>query len=460
VPSSITQYVQGGGFSGTGEIKLIAISSNFSPLSLSEIKELWIAESGQWDTAGSFPVWKGSKGDFDLAFEQGNTPSFSSSEGVIVFAGSGMQLVDADTGAERHFGNSIDVVRWMMTVVMSIEGGTHSLWSSGQASTAFINRNGHAFDKVRIYQGTNFNGELDSGDVIYRDGDVGYVGDTGTVPTGTPFIIVNRILPGGNNGTGSANNASINKFAQTEGNVSTRLDGKVVATMVATSEPSEADVQLCLRWGGALLLAQERGLTNPLVSNFPDRGVIPTIGSGSAASITATVPVVSYDRIVSGAPVGCAITIFERSRSKVANRSQFTLAAGNASGNSTLVVNETIPADVRASGHIRVLRDDGTEDRLPFSSRDGSIFTLDSVTLPVTYSSGNGCYVGVFDVLGSATGTETVSLQHVANRDCVLSIRLGSGPSRIIDINQDITLGASDFEFQVSAIADGNNSTS
>ena len=181
----------------------------------------------------------------------------------------------------------------------------------------------------------------------------------------------------------------------------------------------------------------------------------PTTGGGV---ITVEGPLVNYQRTVSGAPVGSAIAIFPRSSSLIADIDQFTLAAGNTSGSSTLVVNEAIPADTPSTGFVRVARDDGTEDRLAYSSWSGSTFTL-AGTLPVTYGAGNGAYVGYLDVLGSVTGTESVSLQFVANRSCVLRVRLGSGASRIINIEQDITLTESDFELQVSPRPDAINTS-
>jgi hypothetical protein len=124
-----------------------------------------------------------------------------------------------------------------------------------------------------------------------------------------------------------------------------------------------------------------------------------------------------------------------------------------------LVVNETIPDDKPDSGFVRVLRDDGTEDRLPYSSWSGSTFTLDSATLPTTYSSGNGAYVGYVDVLGSSTGSESNELQYVANRNCVLTVRLGSGANRIRDIRQALVKQAQDQVIPITGFFDSINIT-
>jgi hypothetical protein len=191
---------------------------------------------------------------------------------------------------------------------------------------------------------------------------------------------------------------------------------------------------------------------------FSDSGYIAAKVSTAGATVVISAPVVSYARGVSGAPVGSAIAIFKRSSSLVADRSQFTLAAGNNSGNGTLVIAETIPNDTPATGFVRVLRDDGTEDRLAFTSWAGSTFTL-SGTLPVTYTAGNGVYVGYIDVLGSVTGDESVDLEYVSNRSCVLVVRLGSGGGRIREIRQDITVGAQDIVLPISGFADTINTT-
>jgi hypothetical protein len=177
-----------------------------------------------------------------------------------------------------------------------------------------------------------------------------------------------------------------------------------------------------------------------------------------AGTVNIVAPVVDYARGVSGAPVGAAIAIFKRISSLVADRSQFTLASGNNSGDSALVIAETIPNDTPESGHVRVLRDDGSEDRLAFTSWAGNTFAL-SGTLPATYTAGNGCYVGYVDVLGSSTGTESVDLEYVSDRNCVLVVRLGSGSGRIREIRQDITLTNQDQVVPVSGFADTINTT-
>jgi hypothetical protein len=237
--------------------------------------------------------------------------------------------------------------------------------------------------------------------------------------------------------------------------------GKLHYISFHSQVPSDADIQRMQGFAAWLLADRISGAaaTDRLPVGHPYRTARPLLGAGSTSGITIAVPVVSYDRTVSGAPTGSAIAIFPRSSSLIADLDQFTLDTGNDSGDGALVVNETIPNDTPASGFIRVARDDGSEDRLAYASWSGSTFTL-SGTLPATYSSGNGAYVGYLDVLGSSTGTETVNLEYVSNRSCVLCVRLGSGSSRSKEIREDITLGASDFERQVSTVFDAINTSS
>lgn len=171
------------------------------------------------------------------------------------------------------------------------------------------------------------------------------------------------------------------------------------------------------------------------------------------AGITLAAPVVSYVRAVTGVPLGASVLLARRSALGIADRSQFTLASGNNSGNSTLVISGSIPADTPSSGFVRALRDNGNEDRIAYTSWSGSTFTL-SGTLPATYSSGDGCYVGYLDTINAAASTISTSLQYVTTRDVVLRVRLGSGSSKIKDFTQNFTLGAQDSSIPAVVIND------
>jgi hypothetical protein len=67
---------------------------------------------------------------------------------------------------------------------------------------------------------------------------------------------------------------------------------------------------------------------------------------------------------------------------------KFTLAAGNNTGNSTLVIRQSIGAYIPSSGSLAVHNDDGGIDAIAYSSYTGATFTL-SGTLASNYSAGN-----------------------------------------------------------------------
>jgi len=191
---------------------------------------------------------------------------------------------------------------------------------------------------------------------------------------------------------------------------------------------------------------------------FNDAGYIAAKVTSAGATVVIAASVISYPIGVSGAPVGSAITIFQSTGagSLIADINQFTLAAGNNSGNAALVINEIIPADTPSAGFLRVIRDDGSTDRLEFTSWSGSTFNLSGL-LPVSYSSGNGAYVGYVDELGSATGNESNELQYVINRSCVVSVRLGSGLDAVEEFRIAVTRTNQDLVVPVSGIPDTNN---
>jgi hypothetical protein len=178
--------------------------------------------------------------------------------------------------------------------------------------------------------------------------------------------------------------------------------------------------------------------------------------SGLTGNVVVQAPVTTYVRAVTNVPTGSSVLLAVRSANGFANLSQFTLAAGNNSGNGTLVISGSIPADTPASGFVRVARNTGAEDRLAFTSRTGSTFTL-SGTLPATYSAGNGCYVGYLDVINNGSTTITASLQYVSDRNVVLTIRQGSGSGKFQDYQSNYTLTNADSIIPFSAIADPVN---
>ena len=203
---------------------------------------------------------------------------------------------------------------------------------------------------------------------------------------------------------------------------------------------------------GTITITVDSGSTTDHPGGFNDAGYVAAKVTTAGATVLISSPVQTFLRQISGFPAGSAVGIFLRSSSLIANTSQFTLASGNNSGNGTVVINETIPNDTPASGFIRI-SDSAGEDRLEYASWTGSTFTLVG-TLPQTYSSGTGAYVGYLDALGTAGTSESDNLEHVADRDCVLVVRLGSGTSKFTEIRLDVTLSNQDFTQVVSPVTD------
>ena len=201
--------------------------------------------------------------------------------------------------------------------------------------------------------------------------------------------------------------------------------------------------------GGTIFFA--RGWV-PINVAAADASAYRTIDNGGAPKE----PPVFYSRAVTGLAPGYKVFMAQRSSPGFANTAEFTLAAGNSSGNGTLVLSSTIPADKPSSGFIRVFDDTGNEDRYPYSSFSGSTLTLDSVTLSENYTSGNNAYIPLFDDTASGASISK-ALRHVADRDVVLNVRLGSGSGKIEDFTSNFTLGASDSSVPATAIADTIN---
>jgi hypothetical protein len=198
------------------------------------------------------------------------------------------------------------------------------------------------------------------------------------------------------------------------------------------------------------------GVTINAVSGTATVQLASTAGITAGAGVTLQAPIVTYVRAVTGVPTGSSVLLAVRSANGFANLNQFTLASGNNSGNSTLLISTSIPADTPTSGLVRVARNTGVEDRLAYTSWSGSTFTL-SGTLPATYSAGNGCYVGYLDVINSASTTITASLQYVADRNVVLTIRQGSGSGKLQEYQSNYTLTNQDSSIPFTAISDPTN---
>jgi hypothetical protein len=201
------------------------------------------------------------------------------------------------------------------------------------------------------------------------------------------------------------------------------------------------------------------GVTINAVSGSATVQVASTAGITAGAGVTLFV-LNPIQISVSDAPIGSSIGVFKSTGagSLLADRAQFTLASGNNSGNSTLVISGSIPKDTPTAGYVRVVRVDGTEDRLQYTSWSGSTFTLSGgVTLPISYSAGLGCYVGYLDVINSLSGSESNTIQYVADRYCVYTVIKGSGVGKIQPIRQAFTLQNQDSVIPVAGVLDSIN---
>ena len=350
------------------------------------------------------------------------------------------------TGGQRALLSNYPAnIQYIFLVIADFSGSTTRIVWDTQTSNfraLYFNRSSDAFQRRGLDGGGftiwNVNTDIDGNILEGLPGDYNSPVGTGAIPGGQSFAILTSLT-----------DDDVFEF------VGDALDIAYLAFF--NERPSNSDIQKLMAFGAYRLL--DAGKIADVASLIDSTSLYinqrPTnTGSGAISEINSVIaPDASFDRIVLGAPAGAAIAIFKRSSSLTADRSQFTLASGNDVNNSTLVINEAIPVDTPSSGFIRIARDNGAEDRIAYTSWAGSTFSLDG-QLPASYSLNNGAYVGYLDVLNSSTGTESVALQYTQDRQCVLSIRLGSGPNRMLDIRQDITLGASDFGFQVSAQSD------
>ena len=167
-------------------------------------------------------------------------------------------------------------------------------------------------------------------------------------------------------------------------------------------------------------------------------------------------PPVFYIRAVTGLSSGQKVVLVRRATSTRALTTEFTLAAGNDSGDGTLVIAESIPVDKPPTGFVRVFDNSGNEDRYAYTAWSGSTFTL-SGTLSKTYSAGNNAYVPYIDTTASGSSVSS-PLRYVSDRDVILRVLLGSGVGKMVPFNSIYTLSNADSSVPATVIADTINS--
>ena len=149
----------------------------------------------------------------------------------------------------------------------------------------------------------------------------------------------------------------------------------------------------------------------------------------------------------SGVPVGTKVVIGLENPAQPDEMltTEFTLAAGNNTGNNTIVVNEAIPLDkpTQNSRVVRIFDDTGAEDSYDYTTFNGSTFNLVG-TLTKNYSANNNAWVPYIDDTTVATSIST-PLRFVSGRNYLLNARLGSGGDKIEEFRQN---------FQVTSAVD------
>lgn len=124
---------------------------------------------------------------------------------------------------------------------------------------------------------------------------------------------------------------------------------------------------------------------------------------------------------------GDRVAVFRTTSGTTINKAIYTAATGNTSGNSTFVVNETIPSDTPTSGSIRIVDTSDTsatrEVRYTYTSWSGSTFSGVSPTLDRSYTANDDtAYVPFIDATATDT-TASVTVVYSADRTILLRVR-------------------------------------
>jgi len=124
---------------------------------------------------------------------------------------------------------------------------------------------------------------------------------------------------------------------------------------------------------------------------------------------------------------GDRVAVFRTTSGTTINKAMFTAASGNNTGNSTFVVNETIPSDTPASGSIRIVDTSDTtstrETRYTYTSWSGSTFSGLSPTLDRNYTATDDtAYVPYIDKTASGA-SESVTVIYATDRNILVRVR-------------------------------------
>jgi hypothetical protein len=233
--------------------------------------------------------------------------------------------------------------------------------------------------------------------------------------------------------TGTINSITPNQF--------TRLSGSYTAVK---------DCPIASFAGGKLFLARGWVIINVAAADASNYQTVDNSGNTKT-------PPQYYVRAITGLTSGQRVFMALRSATDTANTSEFTLAAGNNSGNGTIVLSSSPPADKPATGRIRVFDNSGNEDSYAYTGISGSTVTL-SGTLSKTYATSNKAYIPYIDTT-AAGASVSISLRYVADRNVVSNVRLGSSGSKMIPFSSNYTLTNADSSVPATVLADTINTT-
>uniref|UniRef100_A0A7C4R2U6 Uncharacterized protein n=1 Tax=candidate division CPR3 bacterium TaxID=2268181 RepID=A0A7C4R2U6_UNCC3 len=130
---------------------------------------------------------------------------------------------------------------------------------------------------------------------------------------------------------------------------------------------------------------------------------------------------------------GDRVAVFRTTSGTTINKSMYTAASGNNSGNSTFVVNETISADTPASGSIRIVDTTDTsatrEVRYTYTSWSSSTFSGLSPTLDRNYpETTTTAYVPYIDTTATGSSVSTTVI-YVSDRSILVRVRRKTSPA-------------------------------
>lgn len=124
---------------------------------------------------------------------------------------------------------------------------------------------------------------------------------------------------------------------------------------------------------------------------------------------------------------GDRVAVFRTTSGTIIDKAMYTATAGNNIGNSTFVVNQTIPSDTPTSGSIRIVDTSDTsatrEVRYTYTSWSGSTFSGVSPTLDRSYAATDDTvYVPFIDTTASST-SQAVTVVYSTDRTILLRVR-------------------------------------